>query len=764
MRFIFFFVLLIGQIDHLLAQESLGSWGFMLPYTPANTLVRAGDRFFVGVEKGAMFSYTPSDNSIDTYTPAEGLSTIDIMAMAYSPSYQSLLIAYSNSRIDLWKNNSVTPITDIERSSIAANKTIYNIAIKGDTAYFCCSFGLVVYDLVNLEVRDTYVLGNNGNPEAVYDIEWNSDYLAVATESGVKITTFNTPNLADANQWQRITTLPNLPAREIVTWNNMFYVSLQQESNNTDHLWRYDPQTQTQQLILSEAGWYIKDLSMGNNRLVVSRWQYQYTAQHVRIFDNETQYVDYSYWQLKFPLQSILDEQNVLWVADYAGLHRIAAPGDGQLFLPNSPTTPNLADLSVKNSELWVATGAVNASFNYTYSQEGVCRWKDNEWTTYKNNTTFNMFDFISVAQHPTKDIAYFGSFQSGLLEFDGTTFTQYRENNSNLGSAVGDPNSCRVGGMAFDQYNNLWIANWLSEEPIVVKQDNGEWRSFKPNISSNRNFFDMVIDDLGQIWTIEFREGILVMNHNNTLENDDDDQYTYLKNTAGKGNLPASTVMCIEKDKEGTIWAGTTNGIAVFYCPYSVFNGGCEAELPYVEVDGYGANLFQNQIVRSIAVDGANRKWVGTENGLFLVSADGTSTLKSFTTENSPLISNVIVSLAIDDATGRIYVGTDKGLMYYQGDALGGDDKHHDVLVYPNPVSPGYEGNVMVKGLAANALVKITDINGNLVHEGQALGSQLIWDAKDARGNKVSSGVYLVFSSNSSMDDHAVAKIVVVR
>ncbi|HNI46165.1 MAG TPA: T9SS type A sorting domain-containing protein, partial [Chitinophagales bacterium] len=99
-----------------------------------------------------------------------------------------------------------------------------------------------------------------------------------------------------------------------------------------------------------------------------------------------------------------------------------------------------------------------------------------------------------------------------------------------------------------------------------------------------------------------------------------------------------------------------------------------------------------------------------------------------------------------------------------YQGDALGGDDKHHDVLVYPNPVSPGYEGNVMVKGLAANALVKITDINGNLVHEGQALGSQLIWDAKDARGNKVSSGVYLVFSSNSSMDDHAVAKIVVVR
>ena len=199
---------------------------------------------------------------------------------------------------------------------------------------------------------------------------------------------------------------------------------------------------------------------------------------------------------------------------------------------------------------------------------------------------------------------------------------------------------------------------------------------------------------------------------------------------------------------------------------PENVFNGNdFDAQQILVEVDGYVEYLLANETVTAIAVDGANRKWLGTQSaGVFLVSPDGTEQIHHFTEENSPLFSNNITDIAINHQTGEVYIGTSKGLISFISDATQGYEAHQNVIVYPNPVRPEFNGTIAIKGLVEDADVKITDLNGTLVHETTALGGQAVWDGKNGYGERVQTGVFLVFSSNSFGTETNVAKILFVH
>jgi len=473
------------------------------------------------------------------------------------------------------------------------------------------------------------------------------------------------------------------------------------------------------------------------------------------------------------PSHAFEDNNGVAWISDsYTGLIKVENSSLDRI-VPNGPASMNIHEILIDNNEVWVAPGGVHIDWTFTYNRDGFFSFIGDWWSAtadYNNPQLDTLLDFITVAKDPSNNHVYMGSYGGGLVEFfDNEIINIYERNNSSLQKTEGDNTSVRVSGLAFDENNNLWISNFGAVNPICVKHNNGSWYSFSPpgSLDIGDSFLGpIIIDDVGQIWIILPKgKGILVYNHGESISGTNDDKYKSLKTGESTGNLPDVNVLCIAKDLEGEIWVGTKQGIGVFYCPSEVFSqGGCDADRIFVTQDGYGAYLMETEFVNTIAVDGANRKWIGTNNGVWLMSEDGTSQIQHFNTENSPILSNIIIDIAINHETGEVFIGTDKGIISYKSTATEGFDTHKNVLVYPNPVKEHYSGTIAIKGLVNNAYVKITDISGKLIYQTQALGGQAIWNGYDYNSKKASTGVYLVFSTNSDGSETFVAKFLIIN
>jgi ligand-binding sensor domain-containing protein len=373
--------------------------------------------------------------------------------------------------------------------------------------------------------------------------------------------------------------------------------------------------------------------------------------------------------------------------------------------------------------------------------------------------------DFITVAIDPRDESVWGGSFGGGLLHILPDNQLQIFKQNSPLTEAVGDPGNYRVAGLAFDQENNLWISNFGSNRQLHVLKNDGKWMSFTAPFFVNQNAAaQIVIDDANFKWIQSpLGNGLIVFDHNNTIDNAADDKWRMLRQGAGLGNLPSNYVMSLAKDKSGFIWVGTDNGVAVFQCPQSVFQNGCEAVWPIIKEDAFANYLFKGQEVRSIAVDGADRKWMATASGAWLISADGDKVIAHFTETNSPLLSNDIKSITINGQTGEVFFGTAKGICSFRSTATEAEETKNNVLVFPNPVPPSYQGTIGIRGLPGNSVVKITETNGRLVYQTRAQGGQATWNGKTYTGEQAASGVYLVIALDDLKQEKVVTKIVII-
>lgn len=266
----------------------------------------------------------------------------------------------------------------------------------------------------------------------------------------------------------------------------------------------------------------------------------------------------------------------------------------------------------------------------------------------------------------------------------------------------------------------------------------------------------------------------LLVFTDNGTIDNVSDDRVKTLTNSAGAGNLPGTKVFSIVQDLDGEIWLGTDEGVGVIYTPQNVFEGQAgtyDAQQIKVQVGGYVQYLLETETVTAIAVDGDNRKWMGTDRaGVYLLSADGTEEILHFTEENSPLYSNTIVDIEINGKTGEVFFGTDRGIISYKSTATEGEKTFDHVLVYPNPVREGYNGTIAISGLVEYTDIKITDITGTLIFatrvdkNSSGRGGQAIWDGKNFDGRKASTGVYLVFATDDQGNEKMVTKILFIN
>lgn len=406
------------------------------------------------------------------------------------------------------------------------------------------------------------------------------------------------------------------------------------------------------------------------------------------------------------------------------------------------------------------------------FQEEGIVE-QTNQW--YK--------DINCLAQDPQDQTHHFAaSAGEGIYEFkDGKFVNWYSMHNSPLESALPDEpvrhNYVRVNGLIYDKENNLWMVSCdVSRNPVQVLRRDGSWVSLHyPEAMMRSNFGRTIFDKRGWLWATSSRiesGGVFCLNYNGTIEDTSDDQHKFITQFTNQDGtiLEQLAVYCIAEDKEGAIWIGTNKGPLVLNYPARYFNDNfycTQIKVPRNDGSNLADFLLVNEAINAIAVDGANRKWIGTaNNGIYLLSADGLETFHHFTEENSPLLSNSIESIAIHPRTGEVFIGTSKGLVSYQSDATeaASSFEENNVHAYPNPVRPDYGGVITVTGLVYDSDVKIVDAAGHLIHQGTSLGGQFTWDGRNRQGKRVSTGIYMVLAADRNGKEGVVTKIAFVR
>ncbi|MEO6932135.1 MAG: two-component regulator propeller domain-containing protein, partial [Chitinophagaceae bacterium] len=435
-------------------------------------------------------------------------------------------------------------------------------------------------------------------------------------------------------------------------------------------------------------------------------------------------------------------------------------------FTPDGPAAISDGQMIMTGGDLWVAPGSVTTQWQKRNRHEGISRFTKNQWINYDSSFAA-VSDIISVAGDRSGGKIWAGSYGDGLAEFiPGSTLRLYKENSfirpsENVAGFYG------VTGLAFDKDNNLWISNYGASPSLVVRKPDGNTRSFiVPGSNFDFAFSRIIIDDDNQKWIISPKNnGLFLFNSGSSVDNPADDRWKHYSTGTGNGNLPDNNVLSIAMDKSGFIWVGTARGIGIIQCSSNAFgNPGCDAILPIVQQDNFAGYLFSNEQVQCITVDGADRKWIGTKNGVWLISKYGDKTLYHFTTANSFLLDNDVSNIAVDPLTGEVFFETTKGICSFRADATGREATAQKVLVFPNPVPPTFSGTIAIRGLPENSIVKIVEIDGRLVYQTRSQGTTASWNGLNYKGGKVSAGVYLILTRDDNGKDQVSTKIVIVK
>lgn len=444
--------------------------------------------------------------------------------------------------------------------------------------------------------------------------------------------------------------------------------------------------------------------------------------------------------------------------------------------IPDGPASNNFYRLYINKNKLYAVAGA--------WSQEKDCNnmgevhvWNGEKWEEFEQPSDASLGhlyrDLLCLDFDPSKEGHIMVGSKAGLYEFqDGKFIKCYNKDNTSVITSPLGNNYTIISSVKYDATGKLWLLNSLGDNSILsFDQTTQEWKHYPHSeIGSNDryNLTGLIIGkNNGNIWFVNnyYEKNRLYKYNYNT-----DELTMYgptFTNEDGRDITPIY-VHCLAEDRNGNIWIGTTSG-PLYLSMSDIKNGNnifTQHKVPRNDNTNYADYLLDNSNIRCIAVDGANQKWFGTDNGVYLVSDDCNTQIYHFNTENSPLISNTIHSIAINNNAGKVYFATDKGLCSFNNGIVSPNAEmtKDNVYAYPNPVKPDYTGKINIVGLSFNANIKIVSTNGTLINEGRSAGGSYSWDGCDLNGKKVASGIYMVETATESGEKGIVCKIAIIR
>ncbi|MDR1645731.1 MAG: hypothetical protein LBS05_07920 [Tannerellaceae bacterium] len=753
----------LGSLLQTVSAQSAGGWHSYLAYYNTSA-VAEGNTLVYALADGSLYSYGKEDNSLQYYSKETGLSDNQINSICFHSGENTLIVAYANGNIDLVKeNNSVYNLPLLLNSSIVQDKSILAIYGYKETAYLATAFGIVALNVQKKEIKETYRFN-----QAVSSITIHGDMIYALTPTGIQRGALK-DNLIDPGNWQDypvVTDGLKDTVLQLCSFNNALCFLVKNKG-----IW-YQLENQAAKPLLTHAS--LKNIKVENGKLIA------FSAGELFIYSSFTERDRGSIADIADV--SSLKDNTVFWLANAdKGLVAIQRTGANQYqtlasHSANEGPKRNLnAFMRMHNNKLYVAGGGRGID---RFNNPGAVAIYDTDslkWNNLKDISGFR--DATCIAVDPADDAHFFVStWGEGVYEFKNNEFlTLYNHTNSALQTIF--PNTTtqnhyiRVEGLCFDREGNLWMTNTEVSNVITVRKADGTWTSLPYSDISNPTLADKIlIASNGQKWVNLVRvnkSGIFVFDDQGTLDDASDDASHYYSSlNDASGNIGATEFPCIIEDKKQKIWIGTNRGVFIVSSPARAAEGAMPgARIIHIDEDGNSQYFLADERINAIAVDGGNRKWLGTRaSGVYLVSEEGTEIIHHFTTANSPLLSDAIESIAINDRTGEVFIGTANGLISYMGDAIQGSDNYANVYAYPNPVRPEHDNRVVITGLMEESNVKITDARGNLLFQGRSTGGQIIWNCLSANGRPVTTGVYLVFASSPGATESVVTKIAIVR
>ncbi len=765
-RLILFFLMSFVLVQ---AYPQNNRWTIYAAYHDASKCVSVGSKIYV-LSDGGLYSYDYEDMDVVTYDKSGVLSDNGIFDILYCSEEKTLVIVYNNGNIDLlYDDGSVYNMTDFKNKT-AGDKTINDIYVNGKNMYMSTNYGLLIVDIAERIFSKTYTLDYGINSVAV-----DGNFIYAATDNGVyKGNTAD--NLQDKSKWSVIT---KNAIDEFIDFNGKLY------SLTSSGVFSIDKSTFAMTNISKFSAKY---WSICNDMLLLSDASSLYSVGT----DGK---------------MTLLDGKGIR-TADYAGNTYWCACGtDGLkgMSLKDGKFTENVSsvipDSPMRNYSYFLRMTPENrllvagGSFNYNgQSFPGtLMKYENQSWTCFDEETpiaTVGKSLYVNVtdiAQDPNDSEHHFaGSASDGIFEFkDYKMVNHYDYRNSPLQSIL--PSSSRpnayvwITGLEYDKDGNLWMLNNQTDTIVRILKNDGKWAAlYYSEIKDIPTLDQVLFDNRGWAW-INCRRttnnpvnyaGVFCVDTKGTLENTADDSRKFITRFSNQDGVAYSPDLfnCIAEDLDGNIWFGTDKGPFVTYSPEDVFDNGfyfTQVKIPRNDGTNLADYLLSDVNITCITIDGGNRKWMGTSgNGVYLLSSDGIEMIEHFTTENSPLISDNIESIAIDGSTGEVFFGTDAGLVSYLGTATdpAGSLSDDNIKVYPNPVRPEYTGRIYITGLMRDTDVKIVSASGYLVNSGTSVGGEYTWDGKNKGGKRVASGVYYVLAADAEGNSGAVAKILVIR
>ncbi|RTL14572.1 MAG: T9SS type A sorting domain-containing protein [Flavobacteriaceae bacterium] len=744
------------------AQQNNQLWKGYFSYNEIVDVEAASNSVFAATQN-AVFSKATTSSDLKIFNSINGFKPESITTIHHSQSTNKTFAGNTNGLLLVINSDgSISSKVDIiNEVPVPSNKKKINDFYEHDgKLYVATDYGISVMDIATSEFIITYFVGTAGEEtEVLQTTVLNNQIYAVTRSFGIRKGDLSNPNLYDFSQWQTFDTGFWLG---IVTFNNELVAM-----NTDSKTYRYNGTSFQQVLNQNQAGLKIK--TNGTEIIVTTQNHVFVLNQSYAVLVDITQIPDYN---------AIFKAATVVSGIVYIGTEKdglfstsLANPTVFQSMSPNGPVRNYIFRVKKAPNYLWAVYGDYSRDYNpYGLDEFGISKFSnDTGWELIPYDDLFQAKSISDIVINPNNPNQIFAtSYFSGLLKIENENIELF--NNTNTGPngleslvVPGSPSyvDIRINSPAFDKDGNLWLTNAFVEKAIKVLGSSGQWQSYSladvaPTASTGR-YGPMAIDKNRTKWIPSLNDGLIAFNENYN------NKFIVINST--NGNLADNDVRCVAVDNRNQLWIGTFAGLRVVSVDRFISETELNVNSIIIQEGDLAQELFYQQTILDIAVDGANRKWVSiADGGVFLVSSDGQETIYRFTKNNSPLPSDNINDIEIDGVSGEVFFATDKGMVSFLGTSTKPSDSLSDVFVYPNPVRPNFVGTVKISGLTDKANVKITDIEGNLVYETTAAGGTIEWDTKAFGKHKVASGVYMIFVASEDATDSTVKKVMIIR